>query len=217
MEDANPSDRPERTPRPTSARRLQLLDVTIDLIARDGIDAVTHRRVAELAGVPLGSTTYYFSSREDMLVQALECFGQQEAAALTHALERRSAGRLTSRRCTDAVLAIVAPQTSANRSRAVAQFALLTEAARRPALSAVVREWNQVWLTALAGFFDELGAADAQLQARSTLALIDGLLISQLAAPEPDFVVGILKPALQSAFERGQTSRTRAVDGAAQR
>lgn len=50
------------------ARRERLLGVTIELIAREGFDAVTHRRVAEPAAVLPSFTTYYFASREEMLV-----------------------------------------------------------------------------------------------------------------------------------------------------
>ena len=61
-----------------NARRLLLLQTTLRLIADEGIDAVSHRSVAEAAGVPLGSTTYWFSSRQDMLRQALEYFARLE-------------------------------------------------------------------------------------------------------------------------------------------
>lgn len=51
-------------------RRLAILDATLHVMGAGGIDAVTHRKVAEAAGVPLGSTTYYFESRDDLIRQA---------------------------------------------------------------------------------------------------------------------------------------------------
>src|SRR6266545_6567766 len=59
-------------------RREQILDATLRVIGREGRGAVTHRAVAEEAGVPLGSTTYYFDSRDDLLGQALEHVSAQE-------------------------------------------------------------------------------------------------------------------------------------------
>src|SRR3954462_3237525 len=53
-------------------RREQILEATLRVIGRSGREAVTHRAVAEEAGVPLGSTTYYFDSRDDLLRQSLE-------------------------------------------------------------------------------------------------------------------------------------------------
>ena len=42
------------------------------IVADVGVDAVTHRRVAEVAGLPLASTTYWFESKEHLLTAALE-------------------------------------------------------------------------------------------------------------------------------------------------
>jgi DNA-binding transcriptional regulator YbjK len=49
-----------------------LLDAVVRVVAEVGADAVTHRRVAEVAGLPLASTTYWFQSKEEMLTAALE-------------------------------------------------------------------------------------------------------------------------------------------------
>lgn len=188
-------------------RRRRLMTVTVDLIAREGIDAVTHRRVAELAGVPLGSTTYYFASREEMCVQALRHFGEQEAAVLDDRLAPLLGGPRSALRYTRVLVDLVAPQTGADRLRTVAQFALLVEAARTPELSEVVRAWNDAWLRSLTEAFRALGAAAPHREARTLLALIDGLLISQLAAPEADFINAILKPCIQDAFQRAAGAR----------
>lgn len=39
-----------------------------------GIHAVTHRKIATLAGVPLGSMTYYFSGIDELLLEAFSSF-----------------------------------------------------------------------------------------------------------------------------------------------
>ena len=41
-------------------RRERILQATLDTIAAHGIHAVTHRKIATCANVPLGSLTYYF-------------------------------------------------------------------------------------------------------------------------------------------------------------
>ncbi|MFD6726091.1 TetR family transcriptional regulator, partial [Streptomyces sp. NPDC060131] len=40
-------------------RRERILAATLDLIAEEGIARVSHRRIAQRAGVPLGSMTYH--------------------------------------------------------------------------------------------------------------------------------------------------------------
>ena len=52
-------------------RRELLLDAAIELFAEGGSRAVTHRAVAQAAGLPPATTTYYFDSIEDLLREAL--------------------------------------------------------------------------------------------------------------------------------------------------
>jgi len=63
-------------------RRQALIAAAAELLCEGGFDAVRHRAVARRAGLPLASTTYYFSSLEDLVVQAVEYTGAQEAAQL---------------------------------------------------------------------------------------------------------------------------------------
>jgi TetR/AcrR family transcriptional regulator, regulator of biofilm formation and stress response len=53
-------------------RRERIVEAAMRLIARNGIEGVSHRKIAQEAGVPLSSTTYYFGSREDIVIAALE-------------------------------------------------------------------------------------------------------------------------------------------------
>jgi AcrR family transcriptional regulator len=72
-----------RTPRPRgAARREALLDAVLRVVADAGVDAVTHRRVAEVAGLPLASTTYYFDSKEHLLTAALERAAERDIERL---------------------------------------------------------------------------------------------------------------------------------------
>ncbi|MGH9005694.1 MAG: TetR/AcrR family transcriptional regulator, partial [Acidimicrobiia bacterium] len=53
-------------------RRDALLRATIDLLGETGAKSVTHRAVAERAGLPLASTTYYFTSVHQLVEEALK-------------------------------------------------------------------------------------------------------------------------------------------------
>jgi DNA-binding transcriptional regulator YbjK len=183
-------------------RRERLLEVTIELVAREGIDAVTHRRVAELAQVPLGSTTYYFASREEMLVEALKTFGRQEIAAIRARLADLPVRPPSRRRYVEGLVDFLAPQLGDEHWRTLAQYTLLCEAARRPELEPVAREWNQAWWAVLEELFQALKVPDPGLEARMLLAMLDGFLLEQLAAPDPDFLSGVLRPALRRVFDR---------------
>ena len=192
-----------------SARRLLLLQTTLRLIADEGIDAVSHRAVARAAGVPLGSTTYWFSSRQEMLRQALEHFARLEIETLHEHLAGVLGKGLSRRRLVDEFTTLLVPQLGEQRWRTVAQYALYQEAARRPELAPVCREWTAAWEEALGGVFTSLGAADPELEARMFLAMLDGLLLSQLAAPEPEVERTVIRPALDAWFTRIPTDQSR--------
>ncbi len=76
-------------------RRCALVSAAADLLCEGGFDAVRHRAVARRAGLPLASTTYYFSSLEDLIAKAVEYVGIKESQQLHErvaALPRRRRG-----------------------------------------------------------------------------------------------------------------------------
>jgi TetR/AcrR family transcriptional regulator, regulator of biofilm formation and stress response len=175
-----------RTPRPRgAARREALLDAVLRVVADAGVDAVTHRRVAEVAGLPLASTTYYFESKEHLLTAALERAAERDIERLNAFVgdaPDRAADPLEV-----AVAAIIDPcvewsQTS--RSWLLATYALLLEAARRPALRGVTVRWTDAYLAALPPLLAAAGSRDPRSDAELLLAAADGLLVDQLATGE---------------------------------
>ena len=76
-------------------RRYALVSAAAELLAEGGFEAVRHRAVARRAGLPLASTTYYFSSLDDLIARAVEHIGMIEVAQLrsrVNALSRRRRG-----------------------------------------------------------------------------------------------------------------------------
>ena len=59
------------------------------LLAEGGFDAVRHRAVAERAGLPLASTTYYFSSIDELVAAAIEYGAAVEIGECRQALPVR--------------------------------------------------------------------------------------------------------------------------------
>jgi DNA-binding transcriptional regulator YbjK len=183
-------------------RRELLLQTTLRLIAEDGIDAVSHRAVAQAAGVPLGSTTYWFDSRQAMLEESLEHFVRTEIEALHDRLAGLRGASLSRRRLVDELTALLLPQLEEDRWRTVAQYTLLQEASRNAALRPLCREWTEAWDAELAAVFASLGVPDPELEARMFLAMLDGLLLAQLAAPDENVERELIRPALERWFRR---------------
>ena len=73
-----------REPDPSGQRtvRDRIVAATLGIIAEEGLDAVRHRRVAERAGVSLGSTSYHFESRDDLIEAAFLQFLDNATAVL---------------------------------------------------------------------------------------------------------------------------------------
>src|SRR3954464_6409680 len=114
----------------TAVRREQILEAALRIIGREGRQAVTHRAVAEEAGVPLGSTTYYFDSRDDLLQQALEHVAATEVVRygeLGEELRTVKSPRELADRLIDELVA-----AARDRIAYIAEYELWLEAGRRP-------------------------------------------------------------------------------------
>lgn len=168
-------------PRPRgAARREALLDAVLTIVAAQGTDAVTHRRVAEVAELPLASTTYWFQSREHLLTAAFELAAERDMARLASNVAEPSQPPLAL-----AVSAIMGPGASTQtgtRSSLIATYALLLEAARRPVLRAASQRWTEAYLETIGGLLEAAGSRRPREDAELLLGAADGLLIEQLAS-----------------------------------
>ena len=165
-----------------AARREALLEAVLRIVAEVGPDAVTHRRVAEVAGLPLASTTYWFDSKEHLLTAALELAAERDTARLLEygaAMERSDVDPL------DAVVGAIGEcddGSQPNRGSLIATFALLLEAARRPALREIAKRWTEAYLLTLSRLLERAGSASPRDDAELLIGATDGLLLEQLAS-----------------------------------
>jgi len=176
---------PNQSPRPRGlARREALLEAVLRIVAETGADAVTHRRVAEAAGLPLASTTYWFDSKEQMLTAALELAAERDTARLlAYAAQVSGGGETLS--VDAAVSAITEPLDDAlpaRRGSLMATYALLLEAARRPALRELAMRWTEVYLLTLGQLLERAGSQRPREDAELLLGAADGLVIEDLAS-----------------------------------
>jgi DNA-binding transcriptional regulator YbjK len=152
------------------------------IVAEVGPDAVTHRRVAEVAQLPLASTTYWFESKEHLLTAALELAAERDTARLLEyaaEMEASDADHL------DAVVGAITEcddGSQANRGSLIATFALLLEAARRPALQQIAQRWTEAYMLTLSRLLERAGSSDPHADAELLLGATDGLLLEQLAS-----------------------------------
>ena len=173
-----------KDPRPRgAARREALLEAVLRIVAEVGADAVTHRRVAEVADLPLASTTYWFESKEQLLTAALELAAERDIARLQEfAAEPFDDSADPLELAVAAILEPLDESLQASRGSLLATYLLLLEAARRPSLRAIAKEWTEAYLKLLGRLFKLAGSPDPVADGELLLAAADGLLIEQLAS-----------------------------------
>lgn len=170
-------------------RRRKILDACVRVIGSGGLAAVTHRAVADAAGVPLGSTTYYFTDRDDLVRQTMEYAVEVEAARMGAVLERVD-GPPTLESSVELLTEIFLDKSVADPLYDLALFEMFLEATRNPS----VREQTRRWSALIARITDQvLPATDPAVPRRTVVrlvaALIDGLMLESasnrnLSVPE---------------------------------
>jgi TetR/AcrR family transcriptional regulator, regulator of biofilm formation and stress response len=73
---------------PGADRKEQIIAAAALVIAEQGVSAFTFRAVAAAANVPLGSTTYYFKDKEDLLDSTIRAVSDQSRSVNKARLSR---------------------------------------------------------------------------------------------------------------------------------
>lgn len=130
------SSQPRRPQERAVRRREALLDAAVDLLGDGGFAAVTHRAVARRAGLPLAATSYYFTSRDQLLAEAFALLVERELARMRAAVDHL-AGRTPL-----AVAETLTGVYASDRLRQLGLWELYLQAGRDPALQAIARAWT---------------------------------------------------------------------------
>lgn len=132
---ALPSE-PERRGRKASReiRRMQLIDATIDSLARRGYSETTLADVADGAGLSRGIVNFHFESKDKLLVATLQFMADEYAAHWRAAIDK--AGEDPAARIA-ALVAADFDRTVCNRRKLAAWCAFWGEAKSRPTYQAL--------------------------------------------------------------------------------
>ncbi|WP_255459331.1 MULTISPECIES: TetR/AcrR family transcriptional regulator [unclassified Nocardiopsis] len=152
-------------------RRRALLDATMRVVERDGVAAVSQRRVAAEAGVPPSAVTYYYATVDDLLVDALTRVNDTYVAALAALPEDADAALR-------ALAGMVAGGPGSDRAHVMAECELFLLAARRPALRPQIERWNRAVDAFFAPYLPD------PVERAGVCAALDGLFVRGCADPE---------------------------------
>jgi DNA-binding transcriptional regulator YbjK len=172
-------------------RRAELLDAAVRLIAQDGVAAVTHRAVAAAAGVSHRLTTYYFQTKEHMVVEAFRHLAARSVERTrAFAASVAEAARGTSwtdalEVAIDAIVDDVLDAPAGNpREEASAELSMVLEIRRHAELASVYAEWQDLVEAILVEHATTLNATDPVQEAKLLHAAMRGLRMELLARPD---------------------------------
>ncbi|WP_162891189.1 TetR/AcrR family transcriptional regulator [Aeromicrobium sp. A1-2] len=142
----------------SSTRQRALGEAAATLLIQHGPDAVTHRRVAEAAGVPAGSANYYFPSKAGLYQAAVR--GAEELrrdSAMAYALAIPECDRTPEETARRLIETFYAPALNANV--VAIRLEPMLAAYRDPDLRATMAEFRPGHLAALRVVLDRSGRA----------------------------------------------------------
>ncbi|MGX7827199.1 TetR/AcrR family transcriptional regulator [Actinokineospora sp. 24-640] len=158
-------------------RRDEVTDAAIATLAREGLRGLTHRAVDRAAGLPEGSCSYYFRTRQALLEAAVARMAELDLIDLVPAaLPRMDVDTLAG-----VVADRVEAATTTHRDRMLARYELSLEATRRPELRAALTAVGERYRELASALLAAAGARDPDRQGRTLVAYLDGLVYDRLA------------------------------------
>lgn len=171
-------------------RRRQIADAAIEVLGTEGSRGLTHRAVDEAAGLPPGSTSNYFRTRDALLEAAAHRHAELDmpAAADVDAAVTALAGTVTHEQAKMMVLAAL-DRIMADDARfaLVARFELTLEASRRPSLRPVMAENRTHFVGIATTLLRATGCEAPESHAAQLIGVMDGITADCLQ-PEPTLI-----------------------------
>jgi len=174
-----------------AATRERALDAAVRLVGSRGVRALTHARVDAEAGLPPGSTSNWFRTRDALVTGVVVWIAEAERVTLDEAMAPAS----TFDEVVAAFCRVIEDATDRHAIRTRARYALFFEmTAHKSADTSVIAQRTQFeeWTR---GLLSGVGAAHPDAAARALLAFSAGLIVNRLTvAPNAP-----LRPAVERA------------------
>ncbi len=177
------------------------------IIRREGLEGVSVRRVAEEAGMSLGSLRHYFDSQSALLAFSMRLVAERIKKRIQSLPQD---GDL--RENIEALIGQIVPLDDERLAESQIWIAFSTFALTEPGLRPLSREIHDALRDMFRNIFESLVEAqrlkpglDTELEAKRFHALVDGLLLHGVIAPEAlraEEIAGIIARHLDSLLVR---------------
>ena len=165
-----------------ASTRERALDAALALVGEQGIRALTHARVDERAGLPKGSTSNWFRTRDALVAGAVDWLAENERAEFA-AAEMPPVD--TPEQLIEALTRMIAVQTGPLAPRTKARYALFLEGAGDSELLSPLLVQRSVFVEWTTALLEHVGARAPSEAVRTLMAASDGLTLHRVTV-DPD-------------------------------
>ena len=170
-----------------TSTKTRALDAAIDLVGREGLRALTHARVDERAGLPKGSTSNHFRTRQALLSGVVNRLVELDTPADGAGFRPASAEEFV-----EALCRLLDHLTVVNRISTTARLVLFMEGSHNSSLREDLSRGREVLESVVVVALARLGAHDPATAATTVAACFEGLLLHRIARhdetdPRPAF------------------------------
>jgi DNA-binding transcriptional regulator YbjK len=169
-------------------RRYALVNAAAELLREGGFEAVRHRAVARRAGLPLASTTYYFSSLDDLIASAVAHIGMLEVAQLRGQVATLSRRRRSADTTADLLVDLLVGSESETRltEQLISRYERHIACARLPGLREIQRRSLRQRVDAVAEVIEKSGRSVRPELVSALICTVDGAVVSALVDDRQD-------------------------------
>lgn len=161
-----------------ASTRDRALEAALALVGEQGIRALTHARVDERAGLPKGSTSNWFRTRDALIAGVAAWLAESERNDFS-AVDAPVAID-TPEDLVDALSLVIAAQSGPLASRTRARYALFLEGAGDEAMLAPLLAQRRVFVEWTISLLGRVGARSPAEAARTLMAAADGLVLHRV-------------------------------------
>ena len=154
-------------------RRSELIDCAISIISQNGLSGTTLAKVAAQAGLSAGIVNHHFETKDALLLETLRVLSEEFETALETAV----AGAAHPAAGLAAVITLSFDPAVSSPAKVAVWYAFQAETHWRESYTALCGERDKAYMAAIKSLMEplaaELGAADAEILARSFAGLLD--------------------------------------------
>ncbi|WP_431238836.1 TetR/AcrR family transcriptional regulator [Mycolicibacterium aichiense] len=165
-----------------AARRTEIIDAAIEVMAQVGLAGLSMRLVANQAQIPLGALSYYFDDKSDLIAQSFAQLSDREIDRVVATAQRLDPS-MPAEQLADLVADMIIDGFSSPPGAIVTRYELVTEASRDERLRPMFEAWYAAMIPALSRLFRDIGSGQPELDSRTVMAVMAGLEIDNLYRP----------------------------------